>query len=530
MDYVETLDTTLRDGAQTRGVTFTLHDKLRIAEKLDGLGIDIIEGGWPGSNPKDEEFFKAAKNLSLSHSRLAAFGSTRRADTTPSSDPSLNAIIKSDVGLAVIFGKSWALHVKEVLRTSQETNLAMIAQTVEYLRTHGLEVVFDAEHFFDGYKEAPEYALEVLKTAESAGARTLVLCDTNGGTLPHEVSKVTAAVVKNVHTHLGVHTHNDCGLAVANTLAAVMEGVRHVQGTMVGLGERCGNADLSQVIPNLVLKLGLRALKTREHLSKLGEAASYIAEVANMPVSPNHPFIGRNAFAHKGGVHIDAMLKNPRTYEHIDPALVGGRRTISVSELAGRSALLHHAEQIGLRLGKEEVSKALEEIKALEAVGYHLEPADATVSLIILRAVGKYRERFRVRTWWVESLDVGRLTSKAVVSLDIDGEAVTESAEGVGPVHALDGAIRAAVLRKFPELSKTLLVNYKVSVIDARDATAAGVRVFTEFSDDGRQWATTAVSRNILEASLKAIVEGYMYRLTLLGRGRLEEKEIGRPT
>lgn len=406
--------------------------------------------------------------------------------------------------------------MKEVLRTDLETNLQMIGDTVEYLREHGLEVIFDAEHFFDGFKDSPEYALKVLRRAEEAGSRTLVLCDTNGGTLPNEVAEIVKHVSKSIHTHLGIHTHNDCGLAVANTLVAVMEGARHVQGTMIGLGERCGNADLTQAIPNLVLKMGMRALRSKEHLKKLADVARYIAEVANIQLSPSHPFIGRNAFAHKAGVHIDAMLKNPRTYEHVDPSLLGAERTISVSELAGRSTILHHAEKLGLKLAKDDVTKALEEIKALEAAGYHLEPADATVSLIILKAVDRYRERFKVRTWWVESLDVGRLASKAVVSLDIGNEAVTETAEGVGPVHALDGAIRAAIVRKFPELAKTQLVNYKVSVIDTRDATAAGVRVFTEFSDNGRQWATTAVSRNILEASLRAIIDGYMYRLNVL--------------
>lgn len=417
----------------------------------------------------------------------------------------------------------------EVLRCSLETNLEMVRNTLEYLRSHGVEVIFDAEHFFDGYKESPDYAMRVLLTAEEAGAKTLVLCDTNGGSLPTEVGSITEKVFKKIHTPLGIHTHNDCGLAVANTLAAVLQGARHVQGTMVGLGERCGNADLTQVIPNIALKLGMRVLKSQDGLKKLAEVAAYIAEVANLQVPPNHPFIGKNAFAHKGGVHIDAMLKNPRTYEHVDPSLLGVERVISVSELAGRSALISHAERIGLKISKNDVTKALEEVKALEAAGYHLEPADATISLIILRAMGKYQERLKVRTWWVESLDVGRVTSKAVVSLDVDGEAVTESAEGVGPVHALDGAIRAAVLRKFPEMEKTQLTNYKVSVIDTRDATAAGVRVFTEFSDGEKQWATTAVSRNILEASLKAIVDGYIYKLNVLGDVSLR-RETARTT
>ncbi|MEM4304195.1 MAG: citramalate synthase [Candidatus Caldarchaeum sp.] len=518
------MDTTLRDGAQTRGVTFTLHDKLRIAEKLDEVGIDIIEGGWPGSNPKDVEFFKAVKKLSLSNSRVGAFGSTRRVGLRPSQDQSVNAILDADVDTAIIFGKSWALHVKEVLRCSLEENLEMVTDTLEYLREHGLDIIFDAEHFFDGYAESPDYAVEVLRHAKEAGASTIVLCDTNGGTLPHRLAEVVRNVRRGVEGPLGIHAHNDCGVAVANSLVAVVEGVRHVQGTMIGLGERCGNADLTQIIPNLVLKMGYRVLKTPDGLKKLKNTAYYVAEVAGMPLSPGYPFFGVNAFAHKGGVHIDAILKNPRTYEHVDPSLLGMDRALSVSELAGRSALVNHAAKLGITLTKEQASSILEEVKKLEAVGYHFEPADATLSLLVLKSVGVDVERLRVRTWWVEVLEAGNLTSRAVVSMDIDGEAVTTTGEGVGPVHALDVAIRAAILKKYPNLQATQLANYKVSVIDTRDATAAAVRVFIEFADDGNRWATTGVSRNIVEASLKAIIDGYSYKLLIIDKGRITSR------
>ncbi|MEM4573372.1 MAG: citramalate synthase [Candidatus Caldarchaeum sp.] len=518
-EYVEVLDTTLRDGAQTRGVTFTLHDKLRVAEKLDEIGVDIIEGGWPGSNPKDEEFFKEAKKLSLTRSRLGAFGSTRRPDVKPENDPSLNAIIKADVPVAIIFGKSWILHVLEVLRTTPEENLRMVFDTVDYLRKHGLDVIFDAEHFFDGYRDSPSYAMDVLKQAKQGGARTIVLCDTNGGTLPFRVGEIVRRVRREIDVTLGIHAHNDCGVAVANSLVAVTEGVRHVQGTMIGLGERCGNADLTQIIPNLVLKMNYRALKSAEGLRKLKDVAYYIAEISGFNIPPNYPFFGINAFAHKGGVHIDAMLKNPRTYEHVDPSLLGMERTLSVSELAGRAVLVNQAAKLGLSLTKDQVSSVLDKIKRLEAAGYHFEPADATVSLLILEAVGYNVERLKVRTWWVEVLEAGRISARAVVSMDIDGEAVTEMAEGVGPVHALDAAIRAAVLKRYPKLESTQLVNYKVSVIDTGEATAAAVRVFVEFSDNGNRWATTGVSKNIVEASLKAIVDGYSYKLLVVDGG-----------
>ena len=463
--------------------------------------------------------------MALSSSRVAAFGSTRRKDLKAGEDPSIAAILRADVGTVVIFGKSWVLHVSEVLRCTAEENLEMITDTIEYLRAHGMEVIFDAEHFYDGFKDDSEYALEVVKRAWEAGARVVVLCDTNGGTLTTQLKEITMKVKEEIGCPLGIHTHNDSGLAVANTLAAVEAGVRHVQGTINGLGERCGNADLCQVLPNLAIKMGYDVLKGkwRKSLKKLTSIAHFVEELSGKSLPKNHPYVGRYAFAHKAGVHIDAMLKHPRTYEHIDPSIVGNERIISISELAGRAALQYQAQKLGLEMSKEEFTKALEEVKRLEAAGYHLEPADATVSLILLRSVGYGPDYFKVRTWWVESFDIGRLVSRAIVSLDVNGEAVTETGEGVGPVHALDEAIRRTILKKFPELKGTHLVNYKVTVIDTSDGTAAAVRVFTEFRDGNEQWATTATSRNIVEASLRAIMDGYLYRLAIIKKEWIEK-------
>lgn len=517
-DYIEILDTTLRDGAQTRGVTFTLRDKLNIVERLDELGIDIIEAGWPGSNPKDEEFFKSIKGISLKNSKIAAFGSTRRKDLRVDEDPSLDAILKSEVEVAVIFGKSWTLHVRDVLKCTPEENLQMIIETIEYLRGHGIDVIFDAEHFYDGFKDDKEYAIEVIKSACDANARTVVLCDTNGGSLVNEVERITSFVKGFVSCPLGIHAHNDSGLAVASTLAAVGAGVRHVQGTINGLGERCGNADLCQAIPNLKLKMGYEVLRNRDGLRNLTKVSRYVYEVSGMPEFLGQPYTGRNAFAHKAGVHIDAMLKSPRSYEHIDPTLVGNERAMAVSELSGRSVLMKMARELGLELTKQDVAVCLEKIKNLEAKGYHLELADATVKLLILRSLGMEPMSFKVNLWWVETLNVeGRLLSRAAVSIDVGRESVAAIGEGVGPVHALDVALRSALSNKFPELSDTRLVNYKVSVVDSEDGTAASVRVFVEFMSKDLIWSTTSVSKNIVEASLNAIIDGYIYRLWIMG-------------
>lgn len=518
-DYVEILDTTLRDGAQTRGITFTLRDKLNIVKILDDLGVDIIEAGWPGSNPKDEEFFTTVKEISLKNSRIAAFGSTKRKDVRIDKDPSLNAILKADVEVAVIFGKSWTLHVREVLKCTLEENIQLIADTIDYLREHGLEVIFDAEHFYDGFKGDKDYAVEVVKAACNSKARTVVLCDTNGGSLFNEVKSITAYVKGLVDCQLGVHTHNDSGLAVANTLAAVESGARHVQGTINGLGERCGNADLCQIIPNLKLKMGHGVLKNKDGLKMLTKVSRYVYEVTSMPEILGQPYTGRNAFAHKAGVHVDAVLKNPRSYEHVDPTLVGNSRIMSVSELSGRSVLVNTAKELGLELPKQDMTTCLEEIKRLEAEGYHLELADATVKLLMLRSLGMKPTCFKVNFWWVEtSKSRNGPVSRAVVSIDIGGSTVAAIGEGVGPVHALDMALREALSSRFPELKDTKLVNYKVSVVDSEDGTAASVRVFVEFMCRDVSWTTTYVSKNILEASLNAIVDGYVYKLVVLER------------
>ncbi len=520
IDYVELLDTTLRDGSQTRGVTFTLHDKVRVAQLLDDLGIDVIEAGWPGSNPKDSEVFRALKEAGLSRSRVAAFGSTRRKDVRVEQDQSLNAVIEADVPVAVIFGKSWTLHVTEVLRCGLEENLSMVTESVEYLADHGLEVVFDAEHFFDGYRESPGYALSVLRCAVEGGAETVVLCDTNGGTLPHEVGRSVGEVVRELggRVRIGVHTHDDAGCAVANSLMAVKEGVRHVQGTMIGLGERCGNADLTQVVPTLVLKMGYECLggNARAKLKRLREVALKVSEITGFPVLPNHPYVGRNAFAHKAGVHIDAVLKNPRAYEHVDPSSVGNERSFSVSELAGRAAIVEVAKRLGLALSKEESGRVLEEVKRLEAEGNHLEGAEATVALVLLRALGKLEEPFGLVSWRVETgYDGGPLTSRASVTVSVGDSVVSSSGHGVGPVHALDVALRRALVSRFRELEEIGLSNYKVSVIDSGDGTSAAVRVYAEFRRGSRIWSTTALSRNVVDASVKALVDGYLYALVL---------------
>jgi len=489
---------------------------------LDDLGIDIIEAGWPGSNPKDSEFYRLAREIKLSHSRLAAFGSTRRVDVRVEDDLTMNSILKSEVPVAVIFGKAWTLHVREVLRCTEEENKKIIEDSISYLKDHGLEVIFDAEHFFDGWKESSSYALDVLKTAYESGARTVVLCDTNGGTLPTELRDIVRQVRRVFKGALGIHAHNDAGVAVANTLVAVDEGARHVQGTIIGLGERCGNADLTVLIPSLSLKLGYNMLKgkAREKLRRLTEVAYHIADLLNVSINPNHPYIGRHAFAHKAGVHVDAILKNPKTYEHIDPTLIGNERLLSISELSGRSALHYFAEKLGIKLSKDELDAALREIKELEAMGYQLEAADATISLIILKVTKRLPRFFSVRTWWVETLDLGRVFSRAIVSIDVNNETVTAMGEGVGPVHALDEAIKSAISKKFPELADIKLVNYKVTVLDSNDGTAATVRVYTEFIFGDKNWATTAVSRNIVEASLKAILDGYIYLLATMSGGR----------
>lgn len=501
---VEVLDTTLRDGAQTVNVSFTLNDKLRLAQVLDELGVDYIEGGWPGSNPKDEEFFNQVKKLSLVHSKVAAFGSTKKSGSRADEDPSLKAIARSGAEVAVVFGKTWILHVDHVLKVSRQENLDLIHDSLSYLKSLGLKVIFDAEHFYQGFGADREYALEALKVAEEAKVDVITLADTNGGTLPSRVYEVTKMVKERIKSKLGIHAHNDLGCGVANTLMGVMAGARHIQGTINGLGERTGNADLVQVIPTLVAKLGLRALKGRESLKMLRNVSRLVSELAGIPPNPYQPYIGDNAFTHKAGVHVDAVLKNTSAYEHIDPQVVGNTRSVAISELSGTANLVTHATNIlGIEVKKsdERLKRALAEVKRLEKAGYSFDSSPASALLILMRSLGIYRKLIDMQYWKVIS-ETG--TSIGLVKAN----SRLRVAEGKGPINAVDLAIRAALLSDYPELSKITLVDYKVVLPGEVKNTESMVRVTVEFADESNSWRTMGVSANVIEASVKALVDG----------------------
>jgi len=515
-ERVEILDTTLRDGSQMAGVSFTLEDKLEIVKKLDEIGIDIIEGGWPSSNPKDMEFFKAVKKLNLEYSKIAAFGSTKKKGYEV--DKNLETLLDADTKYVVIFGKSWLLHVKEVLKVTPEENISLIGESIDYLISHGREVIYDAEHFFDGYKDDPEYAIKTIKTAEEAGAKVITLADTNGGTLPFEIEKIVSEVRKKINAPLGIHAHNDAGNAVANSLIAVNAGAIHVQGTINGLGERCGNADLIQVIPSLALKMNKKVLKSPAELKKLRDVSVYIYSILNMPPNPYQPYVGKYAFTHKGGVHVDAMLKNPRTYEHINPEAVGNERNFLVSEQSGRASILNYAEELGLKLSKEHpgVITTLNKVKEIEKYG-SIEGADATVKLWLLKNLGIYSDKFNILYWMASTREVnGKIEAEGEIIVRVKDEVYYEREAGVGPVHAIDKALKKALTKVFPQLSDVILENYKVTVTEGdKKGTASYVRVFIQFSDGKSTWATAHVSDNILVASLQALSDGYSYKLAL---------------
>ncbi|MGC8570218.1 citramalate synthase [Caldivirga sp.] len=504
------MDTTLRDGAQGANISFTLNDKVRLTLLLDELGVDYVEGGWPGSNPKDEEYFREIRKYSLRHAKVAAFSSTRRRDTKPSNDPSLNAVLRTGVDTVVLFGKSWVLHVTEILRVSKEDNLEMIYDSVNYMKSHGLEVIFDAEHFYQGFKEDPDYALSVVKTAEDAGARVVVLADTNGAMMPNEVYEITRRVVNTVKVKVGLHMHNDSGCAVANTIMGVLAGARHVQGTINGIGERTGNADLIQVIPNLLIKVGLRALNGPGSLRRLREVSKLVYELAGLQPNPYQPYVGDYAFTHKAGVHVDAVLKNPRAYEHIDPEVVGNSRRFILSELSGSSNLVVYLEENGIKVDKrdERVKKALMRIKELENRGYSFDLAPASAVLIALRELNLYRDMIRVEYWRV--IDESGM-NLAVVK--VNGQ--LEVAEGVGPVHAVDLALRRALQKVYPELSGVTLTDYRVVLPSEVKNTESLVRVTAEFTDGVRRWRTIGVSTSVIKASIEALVSGLDYYLQL---------------
>ncbi|MGB3082054.1 MAG: citramalate synthase, partial [Candidatus Omnitrophota bacterium] len=516
MEKVYIYDTTLRDGAQSEGISFTVKDKLRIARKLDDLGIDFIEGGWPGSNPKDDEFFKEAKkSLKLKRSKLAVFGSTRRADTKVSSDIVIKNLLKAETKYVTIFGKSWDLHVKAVLRASLKENLKMVGDSVKYLKKRGRHVIFDAEHFFDGYKENPKYAVDTLEAALEGGAECLVLCDTNGGTLTSQVFEIVEEVREKISAPLGIHTHNDNDMAVANSIAAVQAGCVHVQGTFNGYGERCGNANLVSIIPALRGKLGMDCMSDFA-IKELTDASRYIAEISNVKQQDSQPYVGASAFAHKAGVHVNAMLKNPRSYEHMDPTKVGNKRRMLISELSGKSSIISKAGELGLRIEKEsdKASKILSDVQDLEKAGYQFELAEASLMLLMRRASEVFERHFELQDLRVivEKRSGGQIVSEATVKLKIGNKRKHTVALGDGPVHALDQALRKALVEYFPSLNEMHLSDFRVRVLDEKAGTAAKVRVLIQSQDASDSWWTVGVSENIIEASWLALIDSIEYK------------------
>jgi 2-isopropylmalate synthase len=514
MKRIHIYDTTLRDGSQGEGVNFSLRDKLSITRRLDELGVDFIEGGYPLSNPKDFEYFREVKGLRLGHARVAAFGMTRRKGVRPAEDTCLKALIEARTSLVTIVGKTWDLHVREVLNTTLDENLAMIADSVAHCRAMGREVFYDAEHFFDGYRHNPEYALQTLKAAQDAGASVVVLCDTNGGTLPEEVAATVEAVRRALRVELGIHCHNDCDVAVANSLAAVARGATQVQGTFNGIGERCGNADLVSVVANLALKRGHAVLRAGA-LEHLTEVSRYVYETANMNYRPGQPFVGASAFAHKGGMHTHAVARNTASYEHIDPAKVGNERRVLVSELSGQSTILAKTTKYQITHDRPLMQKILSQVQDLENAGYEFEAAEASFDLLVKKAAGLYQPLFERVLYRVniEAGQDGRALTEATVKVRVGDQLMHTVSEGDGPVNALDGALRKALQPFYPRLAEMHLADYKVRVVNARAETAARVRVVIEWRDGGGVWGTVGVSENIIEASWLALVDSFEYKL-----------------
>ena len=513
-------DTTLRDGTQGEGVAFSVQDKIRVAQKLDELGIDYIEGGWPGSNEKDAEFFRQAADLPWKSAKIAAFGSTALSKNRPEDDPNLLELIAARTPVVTIFGKSWDFHVTTALRISLARNRDIIRDSVAFLKARGREVIYDAEHFFDGFSANPDYALQTLKAAVDGGADMIVLCDTNGGSLPSHIENAIRRVQAEISIPLGIHCHNDSELAVANTLAAIECGAVMAQGTINGYGERCGNANLCSIIPNLEIKMGRKTIGT-ERLKLLTGAARFVSQIANLPPRRDMAFVGNSAFAHKGGVHVSAIIRNPATYEHISPALVGNYRRVLVSELSGKSNLLYKAQEMNLDIEQQEKLKpALQKIKKLENEGYEFEAAEASVQVIMETALNGEKEFFEIDNFRVITDMRGtgahgaeKYTSEATVKLRVGEEWKHTVAEGDGPVHALDKALRLALNQFFEPLRKVRLIDYKVRVLPSEMGTASRVRVHILQSDGEESWTTVGVSENILEASYVALADGIRYKL-----------------
>ncbi len=507
-------DTTLRDGMQGENISFSLEDKLAITQKLDEFGIDYIEGGWPVSNPKDEAFFAQAQKLSLKHAQLVAFGSTRKAANKAQDDPNLKALVAAGTSLVAIFGKSWRLHVEEVLHVSPDENLRMVGDSVRFLKSKGKTVIFDAEHFFDGYKDNARYALKAVQTAEEAGADMVVLCDTNGGSLPSEIAQVLSDVRPALRIAIGIHAHNDSDLAVANTLAAVDAGATLVQGTINGLGERCGNVDLCSVIPNLVLKKKL-SCAAGKNLRKLTELSRFLYETANLSLRTTQPFVGVSAFAHKAGVHVHAMQKNERTYEHICPETVGNERRILISELSGSSNVLAKVEKHILVHDKELARKIVKQVQDLENEGYQFEAAEASFDLLVKKIIGRHKTFFALEGFsvHVDKRENGAPITWATVKIKVQDNVEMTASDGDGPVNALDGALRKALEKHYPALKEMRLTDYKVRVVNPKAGTAAKVRVIIESADRDSLWGTVGVSENVIEASWQALVDSIEYKL-----------------
>lgn len=521
-------DTTLRDGTQGEGISLSADDKLNIAKRLDKLGVHYIEGGNPGSNGKDIEFFQRAKHLNL-QAKLTAFGSTRRKHSIAEHDASLRGIVESGVPAATLVGKAWDFHVHIALQTTLEENLAMIEDSFSYLKHNGLEAMYDAEHFFDGYKNNPEYALAALKAAAKGGADWLVLCDTNGGTLPTEIYDIVSRVTQELDVPIGIHTHNDCELAVANSLAAVQAGATQVQGTINGYGERCGNANLCSIIPNLQLKMGHECITTSQ-LETLTHTARYISEIANVSMPVGQAFVGNAAFAHKGGIHVSAIMKDAKTYEHIKPELVGNKQRVLVSELAGQSNIINKAEALGLDINSnnEKTKTIMQHIKDLEHQGYQFEAADASLELLLRKAFGNWEPAFIVESYKINSeKKQDTIVSEAIVKIIVNGESVYTVAEGNGPVNALDTALRKALAQHYPAIEHVHLTDYKVRVIDEKDATAAKVRVLIESTGVQSSWNTVGLSGNVIDASWAALVDSFHYALLTLDTNASQPKTMG---
>ncbi|MEI8349239.1 MAG: citramalate synthase [Candidatus Omnitrophota bacterium] len=517
MKKIAIYDTTLRDGAQTEGISYSLHDKITITKRLDEFGVDFIEGGWPYSNPKDKELFKYFKKNPLRNSQLVPFGSTAHPAHAASEDKNLLSLIAAGTEWVTIFGKTWDLHVEEILKIKPEDNLKIIYESVKFLKKKGKKVFYDAEHFFDGYKANPSYALKTVEAAISGGCDLLVFCDTNGGTLPWHVQEVVKGVKKQLCLeHFGIHCHNDLGLALANSLISIPDGLEQIQGTINGYGERCGNTDLILVMGILQLKMNYEPLFPKK-MAELTKLSHVISEISNMAQRDNHPFVGSSAFAHKGGIHIDAVIKNPLAYEHIDPVSVGNKRRFLVSELAGKSTLVIKAKELEFDLDKKsaQAKKIHKLIQKLEKQGYQFEAAEGSFKLLLQKEFKKYKKFFDLLGFRVsvEKREDGRLISEAVVKLKIQNKLEHSAAEGDGPVNALDNALRKALKNFYPTLSKMHLTDFKVRVLDEKSGTAAKVRVLIESQDENEDWSTIGVSENIIEASWNALVDSVEYKL-----------------